>query len=66
MTSSIQHAALFREICASFAGAGWLQLLGLVAGDRTIAMECDLVAGDAIDCFKIADHDETLGRFSRP
>jgi CelD/BcsL family acetyltransferase involved in cellulose biosynthesis len=40
-----------------------LQLLALEAGDQTLAMKCNLVAGDAIYCFKIA-YDEALSRFS--
>jgi CelD/BcsL family acetyltransferase involved in cellulose biosynthesis len=61
--SDVAHADFFREVCARFRAAGRLQMLETVAGDRTVAMKCNLAAGDAIFCFKIA-HDEELGRFS--
>jgi CelD/BcsL family acetyltransferase involved in cellulose biosynthesis len=57
------HADLFRAICDRFRESGRLQLLALAAGDRTVAMKCNLLAGDGVFCFKIA-HDESLARFS--
>jgi CelD/BcsL family acetyltransferase involved in cellulose biosynthesis len=56
-------AEFFRAICRKFADAGRLQLLALQAGDRAIAAQCALVAGEGLFCFKIA-YDEALGRFS--
>jgi CelD/BcsL family acetyltransferase involved in cellulose biosynthesis len=56
-------AGLFRAICHRFAEAGRLQMLALEAGDRTVAMQCCLIAGEGLFCFKIA-YDEALARFS--
>jgi CelD/BcsL family acetyltransferase involved in cellulose biosynthesis len=53
----------FREACRRLADRGRLQLLLLRCGDRLVAAKCNLVAGDAVHCFKIA-YDERLGRFS--
>ena len=63
LESSPQHAQLFRTVCRSFAASGRLQLLALTVGDRTVAMKCNLYAGEGGFCFKIA-YDEALGRFS--
>jgi CelD/BcsL family acetyltransferase involved in cellulose biosynthesis len=57
------HAQLFRDVCASFAERGRLQLLALMAGNRAAAIKCNLLAGDGVFCFKIA-YDESLSRFS--
>jgi hypothetical protein len=57
------HAAFFRELCAAFAEAGRLQMLTLRAGERIVAMKCNISAGDTLFCFKIA-YDESLSRFS--
>jgi CelD/BcsL family acetyltransferase involved in cellulose biosynthesis len=56
-------AEFFRAICRTFAEAGRLQMLALTAGDRTVAMQCCMIAGEGLFCFKIA-YDEALGRFS--
>ncbi len=56
-------AEFFRAICRAFAEAGRLQMLAMQAGDRTVAMQSALIAGDGLFCFKIA-YDESLGRFS--
>jgi CelD/BcsL family acetyltransferase involved in cellulose biosynthesis len=56
-------AQFFRAICSRFAQGGRLQMLAMQAGDRTVAMQSALVAGDGLFCFKIA-YDESLGRFS--
>ncbi len=53
----------FRLICANFATRGRLQLLALNAGQRTVAMKCNLIAGEGVFCFKIA-HDPALARSS--
>lgn len=57
------HAEFFRELCAGFAAAGRLQMLTLKAGERVIAMKCNIAAGDTLFCFKIA-YDESLSRYS--
>ena len=61
--SSPAHAAFFRSVCRAFAADGRLQLLALSAGNRTVAMKCNLIAGEGGFCFKIA-YDEELRRFS--
>lgn len=57
------HAAFFRTICAAYARAGRLQLLDLSVDGRTVAMKCNLLAGDVIFCFKIA-FDEQYAAYS--
>ncbi len=61
--SSPGHARFFRDVCESFAAAGRLELLALSAGDRTVAMKCNLYSGEGGFCFKIA-YDEQLARYS--
>ena len=56
-------AEFFREICGAFAETDRLQMLTMQAGDRTVAMQSALIAGEGLFCFKIA-YDESLGRFS--
>ena len=56
-------AEFFRAICGTFAEAGRLQMLTMEAGDRTVAMQSALIAGEGLFCLKIA-YDESLGRFS--
>ncbi|MEJ7818085.1 MAG: GNAT family N-acetyltransferase [Thermoleophilaceae bacterium] len=58
-----EHAKFFRSVCESFARDGRLQMLALSAGERTVAMKCNVYAGNGGFCFKIA-YDEELGRFS--
>jgi CelD/BcsL family acetyltransferase involved in cellulose biosynthesis len=57
------HARMFREICSRFAARGRLELLSLQAGDRPVAMKCNLRAGHVTFCFKIG-FDDDLSRFS--
>ena len=57
------HAELFERLCRSFDERGRLQLLALEAGDRRLAMKCNLIAGEAIFCFKIA-FDGSLAKYS--
>jgi CelD/BcsL family acetyltransferase involved in cellulose biosynthesis len=57
------HAELFARLCEGFGELGRLQLLALEAGGRRLAMKCNLVAGEAIFCFKIA-FDDSLGKYS--
>lgn len=61
--SSAGHSAFFRSVCESFASEGRLQLLALAAEGRTVAMKCNLYAGEGSFCFKIA-YDEQLAAFS--
>jgi CelD/BcsL family acetyltransferase involved in cellulose biosynthesis len=63
MACDDNHAEFFRELCTRFASRGRLELWSLAAEDRTIAMKCNLVAGEVTFCFKIA-YDETLGKLS--
>ena len=63
MASAPADEALFRSLCRTFANDSRLQLLALSVDDRTVAMKCNLTAGDGAFCFKIA-HDERLGEFS--
>jgi CelD/BcsL family acetyltransferase involved in cellulose biosynthesis len=63
LAANPEHATFFRELCGTFASEGRLQMLTLKAGERVIAMKCNLAAGDALFCFKIA-YDETLSRYS--
>jgi CelD/BcsL family acetyltransferase involved in cellulose biosynthesis len=57
------HASFFRAICSAYARVGRLQLLDLSIDGRTVAMKCNLVAGDIIFCFKIA-YDERFAAYS--
>lgn len=63
LASAPGHAAFFQAVCRSFAADGRLQLLALATDKRTVAMKCNLNAGEGTFCFKIA-HDEAYGRFS--
>ena len=60
---SAAHAEFFRETCAGFAAAGRLQLVALTGGDRSLAMQCNLRAGDGVFCFKLGV-DEEFARYS--
>jgi CelD/BcsL family acetyltransferase involved in cellulose biosynthesis len=53
----------FRMLCASYAGAGRLQLLALQAGQRPVAMLCNLGMGNALFNLKVT-YDEELRRFA--
>jgi CelD/BcsL family acetyltransferase involved in cellulose biosynthesis len=63
MLARPSHADFFREVCEGFAAIRRLQLFELRAGERTVAMKCNLVAAPGLFTFKIA-HDQELGRFS--
>jgi CelD/BcsL family acetyltransferase involved in cellulose biosynthesis len=56
------HGAFFTDICGAFAGSGRLTLLSLGNEERTVAMMCNLVAGDTSFGFKLA-FDESLRRY---
>jgi CelD/BcsL family acetyltransferase involved in cellulose biosynthesis len=60
---TVDAARFFRAVCRTFADAGRLQLLELRAGTRAVAMQCSLVSGDGLFCFKIA-YDETFARLA--
>lgn len=62
LRSTPAHAVYFNELCAGFRAAGRLQLLALGAADRSVSYKCNLLAGDAVFCFKIA-HDESFARY---
>ncbi len=57
------HGDFFRDACAAFARDGRLQMVALRAGERTIAMQCNLLSGAGAFCFKLAI-DETYARYS--
>jgi CelD/BcsL family acetyltransferase involved in cellulose biosynthesis len=62
--SSVEgEARFFRESCGQFHSQGRLQLLELRAGDRVLAMKCNLVATPGSFAFKIA-FDEEFARYS--
>jgi CelD/BcsL family acetyltransferase involved in cellulose biosynthesis len=63
LASDRGSAELFDAMCSSFAAAARLQLRALQAGDRVLAMTCDVAAGDTLFGFKSA-YDESLRRFS--
>ena len=54
LASDPGHTRFFEAMCGEFAGAGRLQMLELRSGDRTLAIKCNLTAGDTIFCIKIA------------
>lgn len=60
---SAHHGRLFAEVCESYAAANRLQLLALESDRATVAMTCNLLAGDGIFCFRMA-FDERFARFS--
>lgn len=57
------HHSFFGEMCRAFASRDALQMLTLVVEGQTVAMKCNLLAGEMIFCFKIA-FDERWARFS--
>jgi hypothetical protein len=63
MGSSAAGGQFFHGVCQAFAREGRLQLFELRAGDRVIAMKCNLIAAPGAFAFKIA-FDEELSRFS--
>lgn len=63
MASNHDSAAFFRAMCAQLDQEGRLRLCSLSAGDRSVAMICDIVAGDTLFGFKSA-FDEGLKRYA--
>ena len=63
MASRPQDARFFTDMCARFAGAGRLHLHSLSSSQRTVAMRCDLVAGNMSYAFKTT-YDEEFARLS--
>jgi CelD/BcsL family acetyltransferase involved in cellulose biosynthesis len=63
LQSNPAEARFFVEMCAAFAAEDRLQLLALQAGDRTIAIKCNLLADPGIFFLKVA-YDESYRRFS--
>lgn len=63
MLSIPGEADRFRAVCAAFAAGNRLRLLSLEAGDTTVAMRCDVLAGDRLFSLKTT-YDEHLARFS--
>ena len=56
------HADYFHELCDGFRAQGRLQLLALGSEDRAVSYKCNLLADDAVFCFKIA-FDESFAHF---
>lgn len=63
LSSNPEHAAFFREFCSSLQEDGRVQLLVLGTPARAIAMQCNILAGRAVFCFKVA-YDERFARYS--
>lgn len=63
LASAEGDARFFAEVCNAFRAAGRLQLLELRAGERRVAMKCNLLAAPGSFAFKIA-FDEEFARFS--
>jgi CelD/BcsL family acetyltransferase involved in cellulose biosynthesis len=61
--SSARHTRFFEEVCGAFRASGRLQMLALRGGERTVAMQCNLIAGEGLFCFKVA-YDEALASYS--
>jgi Acetyltransferase (GNAT) domain len=57
------HAVFFTQMCHGFAQSGRLLMLSLASEQRTVAMSCELLAGDMSFNFKFT-FDERLARFS--
>ena len=49
-----QKPDYFRDVCKGFAARGRLRILALEAGDTTLAMKCQMGAGDGIFELKVA------------
>jgi CelD/BcsL family acetyltransferase involved in cellulose biosynthesis len=63
MASRPGHGEFFIEMARGFARSGRFLMLSLESEQRTVAMRCDLLAGEISFNFKVA-FDEQLGRFS--
>ena len=62
LAATSDGAAFFRAMCESTAPSGRLQILSLEAGGKTAAMQCNLIDGRQMFCFKVA-YDDALARF---
>jgi CelD/BcsL family acetyltransferase involved in cellulose biosynthesis len=63
LASTAAGAAFFRSMCAGLEADGRIQLLALQAGERTVAMQSNLIDGGVMFGFKVA-YDPALARFS--
>lgn len=63
MTGRPGEAEWFRQLCRRFAAAGRLHVVGLVAGDETVALTVWLRGGDGLFNFKMT-YDERYSRCS--
>lgn len=63
LASRSPDADFFEEACRGFRQEGRLQLLSLSAGERAVAMQCNLRSGEGLFCFKVA-YDEVLASYS--
>jgi CelD/BcsL family acetyltransferase involved in cellulose biosynthesis len=59
----IGHGDLFLSLCERMAARDMLQLVSAEIGGRSVAMLCDLIAGDTVFTFKIAAEAE-LSKYS--
>lgn len=58
-----EDAAFFRAMSAAFARDERLQILSFEAEGRSVAMQCNLLAGDGLFCFKVA-YDDAFAKCS--
>jgi hypothetical protein len=63
MGSRSGHGRFFLEMAEGFASSGRFQLLSLASERESVAMRCDLLAGDMSFNFKVA-YNERFARFS--
>lgn len=61
--STARDAAFFRRMCTDMSAAGHLEVVSLVAGQQSVAMEVHLPDGDVLFSFKIA-YDDRYRPFS--
>jgi CelD/BcsL family acetyltransferase involved in cellulose biosynthesis len=63
MASHPGHGEFFLEVCRGFASSGRFLMLELASDKETVAMRCELLAGDGSFNFKVA-FNERFARFS--
>lgn len=63
MASHPAQAEFFREMCRAYAAQGRLQMPVLRVAGKTLAAQCNLLAGDVLFCLKVA-YDERFAALS--
>jgi CelD/BcsL family acetyltransferase involved in cellulose biosynthesis len=63
LAANPDHARFFADMCRGFADRGRLELLALRSAGNTLAMKCNLLAGEGVFYLKIA-YDERYARYS--